>query len=165
MIQLVLYQSRICLKVPHPCSLEMAVGKQLFYLQFSSVHSTRSVVSDSLRPHRLQHARPPWPSPTPGVYSNSCPLSRWCHPTISSSVVLSSLLPQLLEMWEGDHAHFPYSCPQFQSLMEPWRWDLLPVHIPTSAVPLTRSLELNLLLIESSLQSRFRPFRASSVQP
>ena len=41
-------------------------------------------VSDSLRPHGLQHARPPCPSPTPGVYSNSCPLSRWCHPTISS---------------------------------------------------------------------------------
>ena len=46
-----------------------------------------SVVSDSLRPHGLQHARPPCPSPTPGVHSNSCPLSWWCHPIISSSVV------------------------------------------------------------------------------
>ena len=46
-----------------------------------------SVVSDSLLPHEPQHARPPCPSPTPGVYSNSCPLSWWCHPTISSSVV------------------------------------------------------------------------------
>ena len=46
-----------------------------------------SVMSDSLRPHGLQHARPPCPSPTPRVYSNSCPLSRWYHPTISSSVV------------------------------------------------------------------------------
>ena len=44
-------------------------------------------MSDSLRPHGLQHARPPCPSPTPGVYSNSCPLSQWCYPTISSSVV------------------------------------------------------------------------------
>ena len=44
-------------------------------------------MSDSLRPHGLQHARPPCPSPTPGVYSNSCPLNQWCHPTISSSVV------------------------------------------------------------------------------
>ena len=44
-------------------------------------------MSDSLRPHRLQHARLPCPSPTPGAYSNSCPLSWWCHPTISSSVV------------------------------------------------------------------------------
>ena len=46
-----------------------------------------SVMSDSLWPHGVQHARPPCPSPTPGVYSNSCPLSRWCHPTISSSVI------------------------------------------------------------------------------
>ena len=45
-----------------------------------------SVVSDSLRPHELQHARPPCPSPTPRAYPNSCPLSQWCHPTISSSV-------------------------------------------------------------------------------
>ena len=53
----------------------------------SSVQFSRSVMSDSLRPHGLQHARPPCPSPTPGVCPNSCPLSRWCHPTISSSVV------------------------------------------------------------------------------
>ena len=53
---------------------------------FSWVQFSHSVVSDSLWPHRLQHARPPYPSPTPGVYSNSCPLSQWCHPTISSSV-------------------------------------------------------------------------------
>jgi len=44
-------------------------------------------MSDSLRPHGLQHVRPPCPSPTPRVYTNSCPLSQWCHPTISSSVV------------------------------------------------------------------------------
>ena len=52
-----------------------------------SVQFSHSVVSNSLQPHGLQHARPPCPSPTPGVYSDSCPLSRWCHPTISSSVV------------------------------------------------------------------------------
>ena len=54
---------------------------------FSSVQFSCSVMSDSLQPHGLQHARPPCPSPTPRVYSNSCPLSQWCHPTISSSVV------------------------------------------------------------------------------
>ena len=54
---------------------------------FYSVQFSHSVVSDSLRPHGLQHIRPPCPSPTPGVYSNSCPLTRWCHPTISSSVI------------------------------------------------------------------------------
>ena len=52
-----------------------------------SVQFSRSVVSDSLRPHGLQHARPPCPSPTPRAYSNSCPLSWWCHWTISSSVI------------------------------------------------------------------------------
>ena len=54
---------------------------------FSSVQFSRSVLSDSLQPGETQHARPPCPSPTPRVYSNSCPLSRWCHLTISSSVV------------------------------------------------------------------------------
>ena len=53
----------------------------------SSVQFSRSVMSNSLRPHGPQQARPPCPSATPGVYSNSCPLSRWCHPTISSSVI------------------------------------------------------------------------------
>ena len=63
-------------------------------VQFSS----GSLASDSLRPQGLQHARPPCPSPTPGVYSNSCPLSRWCHPTISSSVVpFSSCLQSFQE--------------------------------------------------------------------
>ena len=53
----------------------------------SSVQFSCSVVSDSLRPHGLQHTRPPCPSPIPRAYSNSCPSSRWCHPTISSSIV------------------------------------------------------------------------------
>ena len=53
----------------------------------SSVQFSHSVVSNSLQPHGPHHAGPPCPSPTPGVYLNSCPLSRWCHPTISSSVV------------------------------------------------------------------------------
>ena len=51
-----------------------------------SVQFICSEVSDSLRPHELKHARPLWPSPIPRVYPNSCPLSQWCHPTISSSV-------------------------------------------------------------------------------
>ena len=58
----------------------------------SSVQFSRSVVSNSLRPHESQHARPPCPSPTPRVHSNSCPLSRWWHPTISSSVIPFSCL-------------------------------------------------------------------------
>ena len=58
----------------------------------SSVWLSRSVMSDSLWPHGLQHARPPCPSPTPRAYSNSCPSSQWCHPTISSSVIPFSCL-------------------------------------------------------------------------
>ena len=61
---------------------------------FSSVQFSCSVVSDSLRPHESQHARPPCPSPTPGVQSDSRPSSWWCHPAISSSVVPFSSCPQ-----------------------------------------------------------------------
>ena len=69
------------------CLLRL-LAKQVFkYLFFSSVQFSHSVVSDSSRPRGLQHARLPCPSPTPGACSNSCPLSQWCHPTISSSVV------------------------------------------------------------------------------
>ena len=60
----------------------------------SSFQISRSVVSDSLQPHEPQQARPHCPSPTPGVYPNSCPLSWWCHPTISYSAVHFSSCPQ-----------------------------------------------------------------------
>ena len=65
-------------------------------IKFSSVQFSRSVVSDSLWPHEPQHARPPCRSPTTGVHPNPCPLSRWCHPTILSSVVPFSSCPQSL---------------------------------------------------------------------
>ena len=66
----------------------------LFKVQFSSVQLSCSVVSDSLWPHEPQHARPLCPSPTSGVHPNPCPLSRWYHPTTSSSVVPFSSCPQ-----------------------------------------------------------------------
>ena len=62
--------------------------------QFSSVQFSHSVVSNSLRPHEPQHTRLPCPIPTPRVHSSPCPLSRWCHPTISYSVVAFSSCPQ-----------------------------------------------------------------------
>ena len=77
----------------------------LFSIQFRSVHFSRSVLSDSLRPHESQHARPPCPSPTPRVHSNSRPSSWWCHPAISSSVVPFSSCPQSLPASES----FPMS--------------------------------------------------------
>ena len=69
-----------------------SVSRSESKVQFGSV----SVESDLLWPHESQHARPPCPSPTPGVHSNSCPLSRWCHPAISSSVAPFSSCPQSL---------------------------------------------------------------------
>ena len=77
----------------------------VWYLHYLSVQFSRSVMSDSLRPHELQHSRPPCPSPTPGVHSDPRPLSRWCHPAISSSVVPFSSWPQLLPASES----FPMS--------------------------------------------------------
>ena len=73
--------------------------------QFSSVQFSHSVVSDSLRPHESQHARPPCASPTPGVHLDSCPSSQCCHPAISSSVVSFSFCPQSLPASES----FPMS--------------------------------------------------------
>ena len=78
-----------------------------FYIKVrhQSIQFTCSVVSDSLWPHESQHAGPPCPSPTPGVHSNSCPSSRWCHPAISSSVIPFSSGPQSLPASE----YFPMS--------------------------------------------------------
>ena len=76
-----------------PASGSFQISQFFALVQFSSVQFSHSVVSDSLRPHELQHARPPCPSPTPGVHSNSCPLSRWCHPAILSFVVPFSSCP------------------------------------------------------------------------
>ena len=68
---------------------------------FSSVQFSRSVISDSLQPHELQHARPPYPSPTPRVHSDSRASSQWCHPAISSSVIPFSSCPQSLPASES----------------------------------------------------------------
>ena len=79
--------------------------QRVSWLQFSSVQFSRSVVFNSLRPRESQHARPPCPSPTPGVHSNSSPSSQWCHPDISSSIVPFSSCPQSLPASES----FPMS--------------------------------------------------------
>ena len=94
--------------------------KLMGWVQFS-----RSVVSDSLRPHELQHARPPCPSPTPRVHSDSRPLSPWCHPAISSSVILFSSYPQSLPASES----FP------MSQLFPWGGQSTRVSALASVVP------------------------------
>ena len=88
-----------------PLPSPAASGKQRFRYQFSSVQFSCSVVSNSLRPHESQHARPPCPSPTPGVHWDSDPSSQWCHPAISSSVVPFSSCTQSLPASES----FPMS--------------------------------------------------------
>ena len=97
----------------------------MIILQFSSVQFSRSVMSNSLRPHESQHARPPCPSPTPGVDSNSCPLSRWCHPAISSSVVPFSSCPQSL----------PASRSFSMSQLFAWGGQIIGVSASTSVLP------------------------------
>ena len=87
-----LFSNRIQTKQNH-CDLIIVNFTQKRKELFSSVQFSHSVVSHSLQPHELQHASPPYPSPTPGVHSNSCPLSQWCHPAISSSVVPFSSHP------------------------------------------------------------------------
>ena len=73
----------------------------LSHYLYALVQFSHSVMSDSLQPHELQHARPPCPSPTPRVHTNSCPSSRWCHPAISSSVIPFSSCPQSLAASES----------------------------------------------------------------
>ena len=109
-------------KVPHLS--ETDTPRQIFfnfkstpttYTKFQhSVQFSRSVVSDSLRLHKLQHARLPYPSPTPRVHSDSRPLSPWCHPAISSSAVPFSSCPQSLPASES----FPVSQLWMQSSKE-----------------------------------------------
>ena len=72
----------------------LSLINKFFSFTFSSVQFSRSVMSDSLRLHEPQHARPPCPSPIPGIHPNPCPLSRWCRPPISSSVIPFSSCPQ-----------------------------------------------------------------------
>ena len=95
-----------CCQVWSSCILLSSMAIDLVILfQFSSVQFSHSVMSDSLRPHELQHTRPPCPSPTPRLHSDSLPSSQWCHPAISSSVVPFSSCPQSLPASES----FPMS--------------------------------------------------------
>ena len=99
----------------------------MWLVQFSSVQFSHSVVSNSLQPHGLQHARLPCPSPTPRIYSNLFPFSGWCHPTISFSVVPFS---SHLQSFPASRS-FPKS--QFFTLGGPKYWSfslsILPMHI------------------------------------
>jgi len=101
------------------CFLELIIVYDINSVQFSL-----SVMSDSLRPHELQHGRPPYPSPTRGVYSNSCSLSWWCHPAISSSVIPFSSCPQSLPASES----FPMS--------QLFAWGGQSIEVSASVIPM-----------------------------
>ena len=134
-----------------------------YYWEFSLVQFSCSVVSDSLRPHESQHTRPPCPSPTPGVHSDSRPSSQWCHPAISSSVIPFSFCPQSLPASES----FPMSqliwhevakVPEFQlqhhSFQRNPRADLLqnglvgsPCRVKTSQLVNTNNLKFKMTIL------------------
>ena len=126
----------------------------LFYtLCFSSVQFSCSVVSDPLRPHEPKHARPPCPSPTPGVYPNSCPSSQWCHRAISSSVVPFSSCPQSLPA----SGSFP------MSQLFAWGGQSTGVSASASVLPMIPGLIsfrmdwVDLLAVQGTLKSLLQP--------
>ena len=103
--------------------------KAVVHIHNGVFSSVGSVVSDSLWPHELHHARPPCPSPTPGVYSNSRPSSQWCHPAISSSVIPFSSCPQSLSASES----FPMS--------QPFAWGGQSIGVSASASVLPKNTQ------------------------
>ena len=128
-------------------------------LVYSSVQFSCSLVSDSLRPHGLQHARLLCPSPTPRVYSNSCPSSQWCHPTISSSVIPFSSCPQSFPAsgsfqmsWfftsGGQSMEFQLHHQSFWWTLRTFRWrlDLLAVQGTLKSLLQHHSLKASILL-------------------
>ena len=132
---------------------EESISLWALHCEFSapwySIQFSRSVVSDSLQPHESQHARPPCLSPTPGVYSNSCPLSRWCHPAISSSVVPFSSCPQSLPA----SGSFPMS---WLCMRWPKYWSFSLSISPSNEHPGLMSFRmdwLDLLVVQGTLKS------------
>ena len=133
--------------------------KQLNYFFSKHIHLqfSRSVVSDSLWPHESQHARPPCPSSTPRFHSNSRPLSQWCHPTISSSVVPFSSCPQSL----------PASVFSNESTLHmrwPKYWSFSFSIIPSKEIPRLISFRmdwLDLLAVQGTLKSLLQHHHSS----
>ena len=134
-----LVSCQLCLMSASPCTDHDTPSRLLSLVQFScsvvsdsprpheSQHARppvhRSVMPDSLRLHESHHARPPCPSPTPGVHSNSCPSSQWCHPAISSSVIPFSSCPQTLPASESFPMSQLYSAIKkntFESVLMRW---------------------------------------------
>ena len=118
---------------------------------FRSVQFSCSVVSDSLWPHESQHARPPCPSPTPGVHSDSHPSSQWCHPAISSSVVPFSSCPQSLPA-SGSFPMSQFFASGGQSIGASASASGLPMNIHSGLISF-RTDWLDLLAVQGTLKS------------
>ena len=116
----------IIILLSYPNTTYYLILSHMIHYIISSVQFSRSVVSDFLRPHEPHHARPPCPSPTLGVYPNPCPLSQWCHPTISSSVIPFSSCPQ----------SFPASGSFQMNQLFAWGGQSIGVSASTSVLPM-----------------------------
>ena len=143
-----------CMRCLHTFDINPCWSYHIFLHSVSQFSQfSHSVVSDSLQPHKLQHARPPCPSPTPGVHSNSCPLSRWCHPAISSSVVPFFSCPQSLP------ASRVFSNVSTLRMRWPKYWSFSFSIIPSKEHPGLISFRmdwLDLLAVQGTLKSLFR---------
>ena len=125
---------------------------------FSSVQFSSSVVSDSFRPHESQHARPPCPTPTPGVHLNSRPSGQWCHPAISSSVVPFSSCPQSLPSSESSNE-------STLRMRWPKYWTFSFSIIPSKEHPGLISFRmdlLDLLAVQGTLKSLLQHYRSKA---
>ena len=122
---------------------------------------SRSVVFDSLRPHESQHARPPCPSPTPGVHLDSRPSSQWCHPAISSSVIPFSSCPQSLPASES----FPSESFPHPRMRWPKYWSFSFNIIPSKEIPGLISFRmdwLDLLAVQGTLKSLLQHYTSKA---
>ena len=127
-------------------SIDRWMDKDVVSVQFS-----HSVMSDSLRCHESQHARPLCPTPTPRAYPNSCPLSRWCHPTISSSVIPFSSCPQSLPASDRVYSKEAILCMRW-----PKYWSFSFSIIPSKGIPRLISFRmdwLDLVAVQGTLKS------------
>ena len=123
---------------------------------------SRSVMSDSLRPHESQHARPPYPSPTPGVHSDSRPSSQWCHPAISSSVVPFSSCPQSLPAAESFPMSQLFACAY---LCEKKSQNFVGWKLRHPPLPSLQTLKLWRIIVKSlSIHERERKTRSWMIQ-
>ena len=124
-------------------------GKECKWLSnhgIGSVQFSRSVISNSLRPHEPQHTRPPCPSPTPGVHANPCPSSRWCHPTTSSLLLLPSIFPSIRVFSNDSALHIRW--PKYWS----FSFNISPSNEHPGLISFRRDW-LDLLVVQGTLKS------------